>query len=195
MKLTLLTLPLLLVGFALADADPPPPDDDDADEVAAFQRDLPLIEALVNEGLEIAANDDPLKRAGACNRLADHFSREMHNAVMKKSSSRAHCMGNHLEDLLLRGVAHNLSLAKKTMPKDSPRRAEFDRLGEQAAQAAKRFEADMSRLGGSKSMNHTLEAIKKARFEVQQAIKGKSNYFDKFRKSKKKTPSSKTRTT
>jgi uncharacterized membrane protein YccC len=190
-KLLLLALPLLLASFVLADADPPP-DDDDGDDVVAFQRDLPLIEALVNEGLEIAAHDDPLKRASACNRLADHFSREMHNAVMKKSNNRAHCMGHHLEDLLLRGVAHNLSLAKKSMPKDSPRRAELDRLGEQAAQAAKRFEADMSRLGGSKSMNHTLEAIKKARFEVQQAIKGKSNFFDKFRKSKKKT-SSKTR--
>jgi hypothetical protein len=181
----LLALPLAFAGLLPANSQAPPPEE--GTDVEQFQRDLPLIEALVNESLAIAGETDPLNRAQSSHRLADQFAREMHNAAVKKSNHRATCMGRHLEDLLLRGVANNLSLAKKQLPKDSPRRAELDRLGEQAAQAAKRFDADMSRFADPKDMSRTLEAIKKARTEVQDAVKGKSKYFEKthFSKGKK----------
>src|SRR5439155_26249795 len=51
--------------------------DDGVDERAGqLQRDQQLIQLLVDSGVRLAAEDDPLRRADYCNRLADRLGKE-----------------------------------------------------------------------------------------------------------------------
>src|SRR5262249_37011031 len=60
-------------GFVLAD--PPAPNPSAAERLKQLRRDRALIHKLVESGLRLAEEDDPLKRADQCNRLAEDLTR------------------------------------------------------------------------------------------------------------------------
>lgn len=92
----------------------PPPD-----EVAQFQRNQPLIEALVESGLRLVDEADPLARAEACAELAGRFAAEVQEAARRRDTARAAEVGRHLHDLLAQGVASNLQAARREIPNGS----------------------------------------------------------------------------
>lgn len=100
----------VLVPTDSARAWPPP------DEVARFQRYQPLIEALVESGLRLADEADPLARAEACTELAGRFAAEVREAARQSDASRTAEVGRHLHDLLAQGVAVNLQAARRDIP-------------------------------------------------------------------------------
>jgi hypothetical protein len=145
------------------------------DRVAQLQRDRDLIRDLVEGGVKLAAEADPLKRADHCNRLADGLAREIKKAVATRDALRAAQLSEQMQLLLVRGVAGNLHVARASLEPNSPREPEFLRLGIEVAGVAKTIEDEVGNdptLEPAK-MQPTLDAVAKGRAEVEQAIKGK----------------------
>jgi hypothetical protein len=84
-----------------------------------FETNLPLIQELVENSIRLAAEDDPLKRAGYGNDLVERFSGEIRNATEKQNLDRALELGQHLHDLLAQGTAVNLRAARERFPDTS----------------------------------------------------------------------------
>jgi hypothetical protein len=159
---------LPVAGVALADDEPSP------DERARqLTRDLLLIETLVDGSLKLAAEDDALRRADHCNRLADKLAREIKQAMGKKEAGRANQLSLQMQELLTRGVASNLTVARAELGKDSAREGEFTRLAKEADFVAKDLEVEA---GNHPELNFdktTIQAVSKGRLEIEAALKGK----------------------
>jgi hypothetical protein len=72
-----------------------------------------LVEVLVNGAVELAAENDPLKRADCCQRLAQEFKREILEAASQEDSRRVIELTEHFEALLRQGIAANLRLSRQ----------------------------------------------------------------------------------
>jgi len=136
--------------------------------------DQQLIEALVDGGLRLAGEDNPLRRAETCNALADKVAREVKRASAARDHTRAADLGRQLQGLLERGVARNLSLAQTNMPEDSPLILEMRRLGEKAVAVMGPVMHELEGAGESESadMRQALEGLSRARAEVERVILG-----------------------
>src|SRR4051794_3765908 len=95
---------------------------DPQERLRQVRRDLPLIEKLVHSGLELAAEESFLERVETCNRLARDFAAEIKQALDRDEGSRVTFLGEPLRNLLIKGIAHNLDLARKELPKDPVRK-------------------------------------------------------------------------
>jgi hypothetical protein len=146
-----------------------------AEAARQFQRDRLLVVALVEGGLRLAVEEDALKRADACSRLADPLARAIKQAALDKDAGRATSLGYHLKALLIQGVARNVGLARKTMLTGSPREAELRRLGEQTVRFTKPAEEGLSNLaaGDPEQIAPVLLAVHQGRAEVERAVYGK----------------------
>jgi hypothetical protein len=148
-----------------------------------LEADIDLIETLVDGGLNLAAESDPLRRADYCNRLVDGVAREIKKAVQQRDSTRVAQLGEQMQRLLVRGVAGNLNLARASMTPNSPRNTEIARLGAEVAGVTKAFEDE---LAGDPAldpeiMGPTLKGVAQARSEVDLAVHGKSGKQKKGR--------------
>jgi hypothetical protein len=154
--------------------------DEPEDRARQLQRDQHMIESLVQSGLKLAAEVDPLRRADQCNRLADRFAREIKLAVQKKDATRAALFGEQIQALLVKGVAGNLHAAWASLAPNSPREPEILRLGVEVADTAKSIEDEFSNHPEleREKMQSTLDALARGKAEVEQAVKGrgKSKY-------------------
>src|SRR5262249_29477890 len=138
---------------------------------------------------------DALKRAQACNRLAERFAEEMRWATVKKESLRVAALGNHLQELLTRGVAGNLAVARTQVPPDSPRSGELERVGVSVAKVTGAVEAEFERVPADdnrameQAVSGARERIQRGRTEVENAVKGKGKgkgfHSSKGKKNKK----------
>ncbi len=171
MKTSLLLATLLaLSGMALATDRPAAAEE----RLRQFQRDLGLIQSLVDEGLNLAAEEDPLLRARTCNKLAGALVQEIQEAAEKKEDKRAASLGNYLKAVLVRGVAGSLDLAKKDLPQDSPRQPELQSISDQVVRvtqpvADKKYQVDPN----YQLMLPALEAVNQGRAAVEKAVRGK----------------------
>jgi hypothetical protein len=170
-----LILPALLlpfVGFVAADVVRPA----DADErLRQLQRDLPLIQSLVQSSLELASADDPTRRARLCTTLAEGFSGEMRRAVADNDRGRASLLGAQLQVVWERGVAVNLNSAFRRLPADAPVPLELRLIGEQVDKMAGSLQAEVDKAPAAEQdyMRAALEAVNKGQLEVQSTIKNK----------------------
>jgi hypothetical protein len=165
---------VLLVGPLLAGLAPalvPPAADDD--EVRQFRRDRPLIEALVEGGLRLSAEDDPLRRADYCAGLAERFADEVRQSVEQKEAPRVEEMGAHLSALLEHGVALNLNQARGVIPPGSADEKKLQEIRGRAVAAAGLLEERLkAALGDEREpMEHTLRAVHDSRERVEKALK------------------------
>jgi hypothetical protein len=171
--IALLALLVLLAGHGLAEQDT-------ADERAQqLQHDHDLIETLVDGGLELAQEDDPLKRADLCNTIANALASEVKNAVKKKNSVRAALLSEQMQSILVQGMAVNLVTARQTMIPDSPQEVAIAKLGEKVAVAAKSIEDEVDRIDDPTKMQSTLIAVHEGRKQIELAIKAKGKSKDK----------------
>jgi hypothetical protein len=165
---------VLLVGpllAALAQAGAGPAADDD--EVRQFHRDRGLIEALVEGGLRLSAEDDPLQRADCCAGLAERLADEVRQSVERKEGPRVEEMGAHLSALLGQGVAANLTRARAVIPPGSADDQKLQDIRGRAVQAAGLLEERLrgAEAGEREPMQHALHAVQDGRGLVERALK------------------------
>jgi hypothetical protein len=174
----------LAVGFAVAVAllgglvlaDDLPGEKEPAERVQQWQRDRRLIESLVEGGLRLAGEEDPLKRAEHCTALAGDFSRAIQQAAADKEGKRAANLGHQLHALLVRGVAGNLTRAQDLPPSAArPKAEDLQRVVARSAEVLRPAEEAL-KLPHNKEQAHMQEALSfvhQGWAEVQKAGKGK----------------------
>jgi hypothetical protein len=164
----------LVAGLALGGL--PATEPEPGSRLERLRTDQQLIEALVDGGLRLAGEDNPLRRAETCNALADKVAREVKRASAAGDRMRAADLGRQLQGLLERGVARNLSLAQGNMAEDSPLIPEMRHLGEKAIAVMGPVMHELESAGESESsdMRQALEGLSRARAEVERVILGPS---------------------
>jgi hypothetical protein len=142
-----------------------------------LQRDQALVQMLIDSGLKLAAEKDPLRRADQCNRLADKFAKEIKVAVQQKDTQRAALFGEQVQALLTKGVAANLTCARALPEPDPSREPEILRLGVEASVTTKSVEDELASHPEleSENMHLTLQAVARGKAEVDKAVQGKKN--------------------
>jgi hypothetical protein len=136
----LLFLPLLaafLVPAALAEDPAALPAPERAVQV---QRNYGLIQTLVESGLHLAAEEDPLKRAHQCLDVAGRMAAEIRQAAEKREELRVVELGEHLHALLEQGVAGNIGLARRQIPSGSTAEKGLREACDQAAVLVRQLE-------------------------------------------------------
>src|SRR5688572_7379471 len=112
---------LLIPGFLAStlawagDAEPSP----EIDRAQRLQRNLGLVQVLVDGGLNLAKVDDPVRRALHCSEIAKHLADEVGQAARGRDVPRVTELGRHLNALLERGIASNMSQARGSTPPGS----------------------------------------------------------------------------
>jgi hypothetical protein len=170
MKRLLLCLPLLTAaGLALADGPSPPRSP--AERLEQFRRDRGLVRKLVEGGLHLASQDDPLKRADQCNLLARDLSQEVQQAVKEHDRARGERFGQGLEKLLVHGVAGNLTLVADHPAPDAPSLSEVHRLSDEALSVLEPLQKEFDRAPGSmqKQLEKVMQALKRGRSKMEEA--------------------------
>ena len=171
MRRHLLLLLPLLTAAGLALADDPVPARSPAERLEQFRRDLDLVRQLVDGGLRLAGEDDPLKRADQCNLLARDLSREAQLAVKEHDRKRGERFGQGLEQLLVHGVAGNLTLAADHPAPNAPSLTAVHRLSDEALAVMEPLQKEFDRVPDhmQKQMKNILQALKRGRAKVEEA--------------------------
>jgi hypothetical protein len=114
-------LPLLVLALLLplAFAEDAPRQPTSAERVELFQRNQVLIQTLVQSGLRLAKEEEPLPRAEACGDAAQRLAEEIRQAVANHEQARLTELGQHLQALLDNGVVANLRKARRQIPAGS----------------------------------------------------------------------------
>ena len=156
----LLLLPVLTAaGLALADV----PARTAAERLQQFRRELPLMRKLVEGGLVLAKENDPLRRADRCTDLAKDLTQEVQRAVQSRDRGRADVLGHCLEKLLVRGVADNLN----RLP---PNTASL-KLSSEALSMMEPLEQHLDQVPEpvQEQMQNVVESLKRGRASVEEA--------------------------
>ena len=151
-------------------------DESAADRARELERDQNMVQALIDSGLKLAAEKDPLRRADQCNRLADKFAAEIMLSVQRKDVQRAAVLGEQMQALLTGGVARNLTVAlARTSPK--PDEPEIHRLAGAVSLTAKSIEDELGNHPElqPEEMLFTLQAVARGKADVELAVQGKKS--------------------
>jgi hypothetical protein len=158
-------------------AAPPAPEE----RVRLFRRNRTLIEQVVQGGLWLAAEKDPVRCAELCANLAEGVAAEMRDALQQKESSRAADLGQHIGALLKQGVAANVSNMRSQIeqaPDGSSLRKkldeEFQGVHDRMARTLQRLDRDLQRAAdpGDRDAEQARIAVLEGRAEVERAMKG-----------------------
>src|SRR5262249_2590317 len=127
----------------------------------------------VDGAIELAAEEDPLKRAAQCNQLADSLAREIRQAGADHDRGRVAQLGPHLGAMLAHGGAANLTEARGTIGTGSVR----ERKLLQFSKLAHQMEDALDRVPGADpgAMKPAIAAMRTGRVEIENAIRGKNN--------------------
>jgi hypothetical protein len=160
----LLLLPVLTAaGLALADARARTP----AERLQQFRRELPLMRKLVEGGLLLAKETDPIRRADQCTVLAKDLTQEVQRAVQGRNRARADVLGHCLEKLLVRGVADNLN----RLPPNAISLKEVHRLSNEALSVMEPLQQHLDQVPEpvQEQMQNVVESLKRGRASVEEA--------------------------
>jgi len=134
---------VLLSTLAWADiADTPPAP---AEQARQLHRNWNLVKALVDGSVQLAGEEDPLRRANTCSEVVEHFANEIGQAADDRDSDRAAELGRHLCDLLDNGVAGNLNTASKIIPASTTGNQELLKVGSRVAKVTDPLELRLRR--------------------------------------------------
>lgn len=150
---------------------------DPAELARRLHRNRPLIKSLVDGGLLLAAESDPLKRAGVCNVMADNLADEIKNAAKQREGPRALELGKHYQALLQSGVALNLSTARLRYQPGSVGEKQMLHLGAQVVKIARPLQDQLERASRDpdvhEDMQLALQSVFEGRTEVEKSLKGR----------------------
>jgi hypothetical protein len=156
--LLLLVLAACLVPVAAAD-DPGVPLGA-TDRVVQLQRNYTLIKSLVQSGLRLAAEEDPLKRAEHCLSMADPMIVEIQLAAGRLEMSRAAELAEHLQSLFEQGLVANLAQARKRTPFGSAQEGNLLDVRDRALQILRTLEEKLEARLVSEATNDGRELVK-----------------------------------
>jgi hypothetical protein len=145
-----------------------------------------LLTALVDNGLRLSEESDPMRRADYCSDVADHLLQAVVNASAQGKREQASVLGKHLGAFVERGVSGNLA----RLPQDDPRPAELKLILLRAHQTLAHLEQSLDQLAAGtgpgpdeasfrsvKDLNkmvHDVEKrLKKIHKDIKDAEKGK----------------------
>src|SRR5262249_26791861 len=154
-------------------ADDPDSQTVDAQRAHQFQRNHELIEKLVDGGLQLAAEEDPIRRAEHCNGLVAFLANEVQQAAVNTESTRIVEMGDHLDALLKHGVAGNLSKGRVQTPIGSARERELNRVRERLMTLIQPLEDQLQLAADADHANiaRLLKALREGRAAVEDALR------------------------
>lgn len=147
-----------------------------------------LLSALVMNGLRLAEETDPLKRADCCSDLADHLLQAIVTASVKGDKHNVSELGKHLGEFVERGVSTNLA----RVPNDDPRVKELRQVMLRTSQILlaldKTVEEMAARGDGSKadSTPDQLKNLEKMLKDVEKSLKKVQKSFKETDKGKAK---------
>jgi hypothetical protein len=122
-------------ALALLRGERPPADDLPPLQIPAVSgspRDL--VGALVAEGIRLAEESDPLRRADCCVDVGDQFVAAIVQVAAADDAEQARQLGEYLGEVLARGVVPNLQRAH--VAGDARRQAEYRRISERGVKTA-----------------------------------------------------------
>jgi hypothetical protein len=112
-----------------------------ADRLKLLRANRQLIENMVDNGIDLARADTPLRRADVCYRTTRSLSEAMQAAAGEQNLDRVAELCGHLDAVVRDALAPNLADASRTIPPGSPDESELKKL---RATALKDFD-DLSR--------------------------------------------------
>jgi hypothetical protein len=132
-----------------------------------------LLGALVLDGLLLAEEDDPLRRAQYCTDLSDRLVARILQASATGDTDQAARMGSYLGQIMELGVVFNLESMPAPGP-DDPRRQEWEQIGERAVQATDALEHNLEQAPelARPVLEKALEAADQARAKAKTEHKG-----------------------
>jgi hypothetical protein len=172
-RLVLLPLTLALLVAALAEGQNPPPRPPDAVRFQQLQRNRALIQLLVQGGLRLAAENDPVRRAAYCSGMARRLADEVEQAARDQETDRAVELGSHLERLLQAGVAGSLGVARRRIPPGSAEETELRRVARRVADLTRPLEDLLNSMDDNDAgdLRQVLHQVHDARRQVDRSIK------------------------
>jgi hypothetical protein len=181
------------LAVAAVSAEPPAPLPPSPERARRYRQNHGLVVLLVQGGLRLAGEDDPLRRADFCNDLAEGLAAEIQRAADNHEGGRAAELGHLLHALLKDGVAANLltvhvalegegrdsSLEKKlqdvqrrTAGVVQPLEKQLQRAVKPPAAAKDEPVPDVPDRENRHEMQRALRAVNDGRSEVLNAVKG-----------------------
>jgi hypothetical protein len=133
-----------------------------------------LLGTLVLEGMRLATEDDPLRRADSCNDVADHLVQGILLASSGGDTDRAARLGSYLGNVRDRGINKNLERFEPVNAQDK-RAEEADRIGLRADQAVEVLEQQLAKAppAAQPGLRKALEAQEKFKNNSKGKGKGK----------------------
>ncbi len=127
-----------------------------------------LLATLVHQGLRLAEEDDPLRRADYCQDVADHLVRVILHDTFKGDVGSASRLGQPLSQFMDRGVKGNL----ERLPPDDPRLAELHQVLRRAAKVIQDLEDTLENAPGIRALPAgRLKDLEKTLKEVHKGLK------------------------
>jgi hypothetical protein len=138
-----------------------------------------LLSALVMNGIRLAEEIDPLKRADCCSDLADTLLQAIVTASVKGDQGNVSSLGKHLGEFVERGVSVNLA----RVPPSDPRVAELKQIMQRTNQILGALDKTVENMSAKDTRidAKSLEQIK----ELEKMLKGVEKSLKKFHKSYK----------
>jgi hypothetical protein len=156
---------LALSGLALGQDSPP----EKTDQLRQLQRDLPLIEFFVKEGVRLSGEENALKRARTCSAVAEKLVREINVAATQRDQQRTDNLGNFLNAVLIRGVANNLDIVRSRAD-DGEIGLEVQRVRDEVLRVTEPVTGTGTQTSQQQIMQPAAAAVSKGRAAVENAV-------------------------
>jgi hypothetical protein len=151
-----------------------------ADMAARFQRNRKLIQALVENCLRLSELTEAVQRASSCMVIAERLGEEAERAVADNDIGRATELTRAFKDLLVEGVAFNLTTARGEIPPGAVREAEMLQIGDHVKRITEPLQATLRVVAGAKDAPERWQRLVKlvtdSQAAVNKALKDRGGY-------------------
>lgn len=128
-----------------------------------------LLAVLVTQGLLLAEEEDPIRRAYHCNAVADELSSALLLASTRGDGDHAMQLGKHLDAVMQRGVTGNL---KRVSSEDAAQVAEVRQVIQRASRAVEALESGLARRSAGANPRFVLDAAQYGQVkDLEKALK------------------------
>jgi hypothetical protein len=162
--------PVLAAAVALlAGVSNPAPTSPTTERARELHRNRVLIRKVVNGGLLLAKEEDPFDRAKRCNDIADSLAHDLELAADDGDGLRVGELAFHYHRLLEKGVATNLTAARRKTPVGSTGARKLDEFCKETAGAAQRLEKRLAN-SDNRYLRGAFHDVKQGRIEVENTL-------------------------
>jgi hypothetical protein len=149
-----------------------------ADQAMGFQRNRKLIWALVENCLRLTELTESVQRASCCMGIAERIAEELERAAAEGDVVRAGDLSRAFKDLLVEGIAFNLTTAGAEIPAGAVRETQMLQIGDHVQRMTAQLEEKLQ--AAPKDSQDRWQRIRKqiadGRAEVHKSLKGRGTY-------------------